>query len=209
MTGRIAIVGDVHGNLAALVSMLSLLEGRVERVVFVGDYVNRGPSSADVIETLVIAAERMRLTCLAGNHDLALKEFLDGGDITRLLHMGGAPTVLSYVKEIDTDDVESKFRRSVPDRHVAFLVSLEDVYRAPGLIVSHAPNPSQRFAESPYHVFGHVIQRTLSPRVGMRTAAIDTGCGTLPDGRLTALFWPDRSILQLGPRGEVLPESHS
>lgn len=185
--------------------MLSKLEGSVDRVVFVGDYVNRGPSSAGVIETLVNTAERMRLTCLSGNHDLAFKDFLNGGDIAILLHMGGAPTVRSYLEKVDSD-VVSEFRRAVPERHVAFLASLEEVYRAPGLIVSHAPSPNQVFAESPYHVFGHVVQRSLRPRVGTRAAAIDTGCGTLPDGRLTALFWPDRRILQLGPSGEILPE---
>ena len=201
MTTRIAVVGDVHGNVIALRSILSKVTGQVDSTVFVGDYVNRGPASAEVIATLIDASANGSVTCLAGNHDRALLEVLEGADLGRILHMGGAPTILSYLGPV-VGDVAAQFRAAVPQSHRRFLASLEEHFVAGRLLVTHEPDGSA--APESFHVYGHAVQRSLMPRLSARSAAIDTGCGTLRDGRLTALFWPDLGMLQVDPLGAVI-----
>lgn len=99
-------IGDVHGRWAALTALLSMIAedaaGRTMRIVTLGDMVDKGPSSAKVVETL----RRMQavlpegsLVCLAGNHEKMMEEALEGRDpegswITRE-DRGGA-TLRSY-----------------------------------------------------------------------------------------------------------------
>lgn len=180
--------------------MLPRLVDQSDATVLVGDYVNRGPAAADVLDALITACADHPLTCLAGNHDRALLEVLEGGELNRLLHMGGVPTVLSYVGAVQ-GDVASRLRAAVPQGHRDFLAALTDRFTCQGLLVTHEPRgtPSEEF-----HVYGHVVQRSLVPLIRRRSAAIDTGCGTLPDGRLTALFWPDLTVLQVDSNGELV-----
>lgn len=203
MNVRTAVIGDVHGNVQALRALLELVRRSADRIVLAGDYVNRGPSSADVLETLATWKDEPRLTCLAGNHDRSMLAYLDGDDRAGFLRMGGVSTILSYVGPV-SGDVAEKFRRAVPASHVDLLRSFGETYESHGLVVSHGP--LERIAAVPqYNVYGHIVQRSLVPDIREHAAAIDTGCGTLPAGRLSALFWPDMEVIQVGPTGEPLP----
>src|SRR2546422_4704933 len=99
MTDRLAIVGDVHGDVGRLAGMLRLLSADARRVVFVGDYVNRGPDSAGVLSLLLDARRELggSLTLLLGNHELATLEYLDGGILPAYAAFGGMSTIRSYV----------------------------------------------------------------------------------------------------------------
>ena len=69
-SGRLFAVGDIHGcvdELAAL--MRSIAPGRGDTVVFVGDYVDRGPDSKGVLELLIDLAKHCQLVSILGNHD--------------------------------------------------------------------------------------------------------------------------------------------
>lgn len=81
MTGRTFVVGDIHGDLAALralvAKMPTLEEG--DTLVFLGDYLDRGPDSAEVIE-VVRGIERnaaFKVVCLRGNHEDAWLRVLE------------------------------------------------------------------------------------------------------------------------------------
>ena len=63
-----------------------------------GDYINRGPQSADVIDFLIyLAASPGHTTFLRGNHEAAFERFLNGGPVADFLRIGGAATLRSYV----------------------------------------------------------------------------------------------------------------
>jgi serine/threonine protein phosphatase 1 len=207
---ELAVIGDIHGNAVALDALLQYLEGRVSKYVFVGDYVNRGPDSSRVIDLLIELSGRHQSAFVAGNHDLAFLNALEEGPLSTFLRIGGAATVRSYVPT-PTGDVLEALRTAVPYEHREFLKSMTPHFRgSSGLLVTHRPNDRPIDAPaSVYHVYGHQPQRSGAPWIGERHAAIDTGCGTLPNGRLTALFVPDRTYVQVSEVGDVVPSSRS
>ncbi|PZX15038.1 serine/threonine protein phosphatase 1 [Palleronia aestuarii] len=110
MTDRIYAVGDIHGYASELDRALGLIEadgGPDARVIFLGDYTDRGPDSRGVLDRLIdgLAAGR-NWVCLMGNHDRMFLRFLtegaehDGNIKSGLSWMnrrlGGPSTLASY-----------------------------------------------------------------------------------------------------------------
>src|SRR5580698_807090 len=117
-SGRLFAVGDIHGcvdELAAL--MRSIAPGRGDTVVFVGDYVDRGPSANDVIELLLDAEHsEAEMIFLKGNHEDMMLSFLGypGHYGESFLFNGGAQTLDSYGVSEDTLESALEF---VPAHH--------------------------------------------------------------------------------------------
>ncbi len=109
MTDRIYAIGDIHGQKAMLDDILERVErDGGGRVIFLGDYVDRGPDSKGVIETFVQGqAEGRDWIFVKGNHDRMFERFLDNGETADAqiksdkgwLHprLGGDTTVGSYM----------------------------------------------------------------------------------------------------------------
>ena len=96
--GLIAI-GDIHGcsrTLKVLLEALSL--GAEDHLVFLGDYVDRGPDTRGVIHQLIALSKRVRCTFLRGNHEQAMLDWLSGEEGTYWLHYGGEETLQSYMQ---------------------------------------------------------------------------------------------------------------
>lgn len=102
---RVYAVGDVHGRLDLLQILLRQIEDDAIAtaagntfLILLGDYVDRGPQSREVIELLAsYRPPLMRVYCLKGNHEQALTRFLDdpvGGEAWAV--NGGRETMLSY-----------------------------------------------------------------------------------------------------------------
>jgi serine/threonine protein phosphatase 1 len=95
-------VGDIHGRLDKLNELLGQLPlAAGDRLVFLGDYVDRGPDSRGVVDALIELAGRVPCTFLMGNHESMFLDFLGwkgaryfGSDV--FLANGGADTLLSY-----------------------------------------------------------------------------------------------------------------
>lgn len=99
---KIFAVGDIHGCHRKLVTLLSRLplDREEDTLVFLGDYINRGPDSRKVLDTL-IGLERTyrRVVFLKGNHEQALLDyevFADPDDLRLLRVMGIEATAESY-----------------------------------------------------------------------------------------------------------------
>ncbi|WP_227287339.1 metallophosphoesterase [Boseongicola sp. H5] len=101
------VVGDLHGRADLLEQMLELIDADVGRtrarnphLVFVGDYVDRGPDSAGVLDRLHELASELpeNVTCLMGNHDRMMLDFLADPVIrgARWLRSGALPTLQSF-----------------------------------------------------------------------------------------------------------------
>lgn len=202
MTNKIAVVGDIHGNSAALTGMLQLLNDWEGALVFSGDYVNRGPDSSGVIQILLdLSTTRPNTFFIAGNHDLAFRSAIRSGSLFRLLTMGGARTVQSYIGS-PKGNLGEQLRQRVPAQHIAFLDNLIPWYTNSCLAVAHRPNdPIFTKVRNHYRVYGHIPTNDLRPQISHNSAAIDTGCGSSPDGRLTCFYWPLRIARQVDANG--------
>ncbi|MEM6981276.1 MAG: metallophosphoesterase family protein, partial [Planctomycetota bacterium] len=92
------VVGDIHGCGKALRTLIQTLDlTRDDEIIFLGDYIDRGPDSRDVIEQLIELRQQCRMIALRGNHEIMLLGVALGGcDPGKWLRGGGAATVTSY-----------------------------------------------------------------------------------------------------------------
>ncbi|MEV0671520.1 metallophosphoesterase [Mycobacterium sp. NPDC050441] len=194
-------VGDIHGCIRQLHEVIGEAKHIATHLVFLGDYVNRGAHSREVIEYLVELNKEIPSTFLSGNHDQSLLRSLEGPGFDEFLRMGGASTVRSYIEALPQPDVLSQFRSSVPPEHLIFLNNLQPIFDASGVFATHELT-SLGSARSKFQVCGHAPRPTITPLISDRAALIDTGCGTLSGGRLTCFFWPSRQWIQSTPWDE-------
>ena len=141
-------IGDVHGCDATLGALLGrLAAGPDDHLVFVGDYIDRGPASRDVIERLLAmeaAAEAgtgPRVTFLRGNHDQMLLDWADGvpGAYDLWRANGGLTTLASYAEDGDA---------RIPDAHLGFLRRTALAFDTPEAAFVHAGlDPGRPVAE--------------------------------------------------------------
>jgi len=91
-------IGDVHGEAEALREMLGLLPVEPsDLLVLLGDIINRGPASFDCVEQ-VLGFDRCRKVFVQGNHEEAMLAYLEMGDASTLMSMGGQATLDSYAR---------------------------------------------------------------------------------------------------------------
>ena len=201
MSAEIAFVGDVHGNLSAVRGLCDVLAARgTPHAIFLGDYINKGRQSAEVMEELLSKSRLGCATLLRGNHEAALLDALDTGDLAAFLKMGGAMTIRSYVGAKVGPDVVRDFRAKFPSRHLDAIRRMPQTYETDDLIAQHIP-PA---ASTPkFRISSHVPIGEL-PRIGRSSAQLDTGCGA-ESGRLTALLWPSLDYVQVDARGATVP----
>ena len=90
---RTLAIGDIHGCLTALDALLARVAPRPEdRLITLGDYVDRGPDSRGVLERLIPLFDHGRLVPLRGNHDEMMVDAHRGGDPRLWLACGGQET---------------------------------------------------------------------------------------------------------------------
>lgn len=148
---RLYAIGDVHGCLAQLQALFRQIESDLQfstyetyKIITIGDYVDRGPSSKGVIDFLIDAQARHDLICIRGNHDQRLLEFLDipeeVGDM--FLTYGGRETLSSYGIEVgnvpDFPELSRQLQRAIPRRHIRFLDSLKLLHIEGDYCFAHA-----------------------------------------------------------------------
>ena len=150
--GRIFAIGDIHGTLAELETLLGFLEteralSQDDLVVFVGDYVDRGPDTSAVISTLIAFRKRFPAAVfLQGNHEDMLLDFLgfSGSQGGVYLLNGGGSTLRSY--GLPMSMAPREVVNELPNDHVAFLLGLDSYVRVGGYAFVHAGlNPLRPF----------------------------------------------------------------
>ncbi len=133
-------VGDVHGRADLLRDLLGRIHEEVRAdarpiqpiLLFVGDYVDRGPDSRGVLDAILAEQRRgvFRMICLRGNHDAYLLNFLDNGETGPMwLNVGGAATMHSYgvaPPRLKTDmaawrEAATQLKAAMPQEHIDLL----------------------------------------------------------------------------------------
>lgn len=185
---RLIAVGDIHGCLIQLKAlMVQVKPSLADQLVFLGDYIDRGPDSSAVIEYLLALAKSFPATVfLRGNHEQMFSNYLEERDPTTFLLNGGTPTLASY---------KQTNRWPIPEPHRTFLRTLINVYETEQHIFVHAglrPGVSLanqdiddllwirgEFLNSDYDwgktvVYGHTPRQ--EPLMTKTRLGLDTGC---------------------------------
>ena len=219
MTGRLIAVGDIHGchnEFSELLNQLELKED--DRLVLLGDLVNRGPDSTKVLDL----ARATRSISILGNHELRLLKFKKTGD-------------RKYMKEHDLETFDSlrpqdwtylesmQLTYEEPELNMVFVhggfLPGEPWQKQPSEVVTRiqvvdkegrarkradapdAPAWADLGSGPPFVVYGH----TPRPEVYKLkwSIGIDTGC--VMGGALTAYVLPERRIVQVKARQRYFP----
>ena len=157
---RVIAIGDIHGQKRRFKELMSLVDKyradnpiEKESLLFLGDYVDRGPHSPFVIDALIKRKKEAKKTnqdvfFLQGNHETLTLEALEqtGKREEVWWRNGGKETVESYLNyagvEIPDDASLSTqlnlFRESFPDKHLKFLKKLDQLERIGPLVFVHA-----------------------------------------------------------------------
>ncbi|MGO9702609.1 MAG: metallophosphoesterase family protein [Xanthobacteraceae bacterium] len=207
-------IGDVHGSLRKLRSLIARCElyadGRPLSFIFLGDYIDRGPESAGVVDCVLDLQSRMpeRVIALKGNHEAMVVGVLDGIiPADYWLAQGGAETLHSY-GAADAGEL--------PDQHIDWLRSLRLSYDDGRRFFVHAgidpekpldaqqdtdlfwirePFLSDRRDHGRLIVHGHTPLMTRKPDLRANRLNIDTGA--VFGGPLTAAVFGDTEIKPL------------
>jgi Calcineurin-like phosphoesterase len=223
---RTIAIGDIHGCSAALSAVLRLvcpLPG--DRIVTLGDYIDRGPDSRGVIEHLLDLERRGCLVPLLGNHEQMMLDSWARRDVEprsnptlrAWLEFGGMSTIDSYGPSALLDDV--------PDEHIAFLRRCLPYYETETHLFIHAnfqPDVSldhqtslmlrweslRDFEPSPHRsgkvaIVGHTSQKTGEILDLGHLKCIDTYCHG--GGWLTALDVDSGQLWQVDRFGRPRP----
>jgi serine/threonine protein phosphatase 1 len=232
---RAYAIGDIHGRLDLLDRLLALIEadaaGRPRRrtfLIFLGDLIDRGPSSKGVVERLrTLRPEWAKPVFLAGNHEEVMQRVLAGeeGVLPSWLKFGGAECLESYgidpeaLKRLDETVAIRKVQAGIPRAHAEFLAGFGDTFRfgdylfvhagiRPGLPVEHQQVKDLRWIRDPFlsdakeHGFVVVHGHTITDAVEERGNRIGIDTGAYVSGRLTAIAIEDERRWYLSTGGE-------
>jgi serine/threonine protein phosphatase 1 len=143
MSERVIAIGDIHGCAMALRKLLEIIRPQLgDTVIILGDCVDRGPESQNVIDEILALRERCNLVPLLGNHEEMMLNFLDGRpQPDDWLQCGGAATVESYRGK------DGKLAPP-PQAHVDFLRTWVDCFQTDSHFFVHASyDPERPLAE--------------------------------------------------------------
>ncbi len=229
-SGPFDLIGDVHGCYSELCSLLEALGWTVDReacdahppegrrAIFLGDLVDRGPASPEVLHLVMNLVDAERALCILGNHDAKLLKHLRGRRVT--VSHGLAETI----EQLEGTD------EAFMARVEAFLAGLISHYRLDGgaLVVAHAGlkdayqgrasgrvrsfclygettgetddfglpvryDWAREYRGAAHVVYGH----TPVPEASWtnRTICLDTGC--VFGGEMSALQWPEKTLVSV------------
>lgn len=183
---RVYAIGDIHGRADLLDDLLRRIvtdaqthsDGRRVTIVFLGDYIDRGENSAQVLERLMRLHDKGAV-CLMGNHEASLLDFVDDPvAASRWLDFGGLQTLASYGVPLPTGRDRAQLHNAAltlgarMGPHLGFL----------------------RNALLPHHESGDVVfvHAALAPN------------RPLPAQREDVILWGDEAFLRTGWRADRL-----
>jgi serine/threonine protein phosphatase 1 len=216
---RELVIGDIHGCARAFGAMLERLAPTAEEtVILLGDYIDRGPASCEVVDMVLQLATRCTVIALSGNHEKMLLGAREMPDMKQgwLIH-GGKETLASYERQGHGGTVND-----IPDAHWEFFAEQTlDYWETDERIYVHGAldpwldmeeQPAwllfwQRFSDPLVHksgkqiICGHTSQRDGLPKVFDKGICLDSCVyGT---GWLTCLDAAQQTFLQTNEDGRV------
>ena len=216
---RIYAIGDVHGRADLLDRLLSRIDAHIVAYpvvrpvhLLVGDYIDRGPGSREVLDLLINCSQGREMVFLRGNHDTFIDEFLTNPGVLRdWSKIGGLETLMSYGLQpsINADATLQKelakgLEGALPETHRIFLKGLISSFTCGGYFFAHAgvrpgiPLAKQRDDDLLWirdefllheEDFGKIVVHGHTPvrELDIRPNRINIDTGAYVTGRLTCL----------------------
>jgi len=211
------IIGDIHGyldRLENLIAKLGPLTGDDDMLIFLGDYIDRGPCSYEVIEFVMSLSMKYQVIFLRGNHEDMLMKYLAGLDREGLyLYNGGGATIRSYKRHMG-DFI-------LPESHMEFYNNLRSYYEGEDFIAVHGgldPGVDSMELQDEHEliwireefiladkrwdktiIFGHTPTQFITGESAVyvdesrNIIGIDTG--VIFGKQLSCIRWPDRVVI--------------
>jgi hypothetical protein len=214
MNGRLIAIGDIHGCHVEFADLLDRIRPAAEdRIVLLGDLVNRGPDSRKVIDL----ARDCRALSLLGNHELRLlkyrrtgdKKYVKDTDLNTFAQL--RPADWTYLEAmnltfeepaLNTVFVHGGFLPGMPwQKQPAEVVTRIQVVDREGRPAKRAERPeapvwADLWSGPPFVVYGHTPREEIYKLKW--SAGIDTGC--VLGGHLTAFILPEKRFVQVRAR---------
>ena len=201
-------IGDIHGMAATLERLLAHLP-RTGMLVFLGDYIDRGPASRAAVDRLLELERERECVFLRGNHEaMALDALAGNAEMEETWYRnGGLQTLRTYDYRIP-DDHQDFFRRTRP-----FFADERYIFVHGGLLPGYQPEEMDEyllwwirepFLSSSYDwgrlvIHGHTPVGSGRPEVRRNRINLDTAA--VFGGRLTALCLPERRFISVRAQG--------
>lgn len=212
-------IGDIHGNFFKLCRLIDRLNiQKDDLVVFIGDYIDRGDMSFEVVDYLIDFNKKYNCIFLKGNHEDMFMDYLSGINERIFMLNGGQKTINSYKQNgFDISRYSNYRHRVLPEDHMEFFINLEMYYETEEFIFVHAGihhnTPMERqpdeyllwdrsfsIACQNYSgktvVFGHTPNNSILNEP--HKICIDTGVCFESMGDLTAVKLPERTFTRQG-----------
>jgi len=230
---RIYAVGDIHGRLDLLNELLARIGDDMSArpatrsvSIFLGDYIDRGPSSRETIDRLIAHAAANESVFLKGNHEqIAISCLRDRGLFERWMRLGGLETLMSYGITLAalSDDrqivrLQAAFHDALPQSHFRFFRDLQSSFTCGDYFFAHAgvkPDiPLSRQKESDLlwirqeflssrDDFGKIVIHGHTPArdVQVEPNRVNIDTGAFATGRLTCLVIDESSLSVIDTSG--------
>lgn len=208
------VIGDIHGCSQALHGLIEEISpGAEDQLIFLGDFIDRGPDSRGVVDQVIELRRRTRVVALRGNHEVMLLGVMTGGlDMNWWRETGGQSTLASYGGSL----------ARLPSLHFDFFQSLRSHYETEHEIFIHAgydpdcpieqTGDLQRYwthlrSLPPPHCSGKRVYVGHTPQASGEVLnlghliCVDTYC--FGGGWLTAMDVDSHEILQASRQGQL------
>jgi serine/threonine protein phosphatase 1 len=167
MSTRVIAIGDIHGCAQALAALVrAIAPGPQDTLVFLGDYIDRGPDSRDVLDQLLTLRTQCQLVPLLGNHELMLLDALENPRVLwPWLEFGGDATLASYGGHLE----------NIPLSHWQFLSECRRYYETATHFFVHANYAAELpLAEQPDYLlfWEHLHARLPGPHCSGKRAVV-------------------------------------
>jgi serine/threonine protein phosphatase 1 len=226
---RVYAIGDIHGRADLLEGLLLQIDVDCKRypsnrpiVVFLGDYIDRGPASKEVLDLLLRCERTKEAVYLKGNHETFVHRFLrEPATLDEWRLCGGLETLVSYglkpsinPNAAEQTQLAEELAISIPKQHLEFIESLNLSFSCGDFLFVHAgirpgvPIRKQKeedllwirdeflFCEDRFEKFvvhGH----TPVPTPDIRSNRINIDTGAFATGRLTCIVIEGSSVVPL------------
>jgi serine/threonine protein phosphatase 1 len=223
---RIYAIGDIHGRVDLLRSLLTRIDDDLKSnpieqpmQVFLGDYIDRGPASREVLNVLIAREQIHKTVFLKGNHETLALDFLDNPVIfDDWRRWGGLETLISYgiapsgiIGPEECKKLADALREAMPSEHKTFLANLTSSYICGDFFFTHAGvRPRVKLASQDENDliwirdeflnsevdFGKIIVHGHTPvrEPDVRANRINIDTGAYVTGKLTCLIIEDDNL---------------